>query len=78
MLKKTRLLIAGNALLLASCGMNHPADSSSTNSLNNGNHLIEVIADSALVIDKGIDAGQARFYLENKSDQPVSDISIHA
>ncbi len=78
MLKKTRLLIAGNALLLASCGMSHPADSSSTNSLNNGNHLIEVIADSALVIDKGIDAGQARFYLENKSDQPVSDISIHA
>ena len=73
-----RVLIAANIILLASCGGSHSSDTAPNNSLDSGNHIVEVVADSALIIDKGVETGQAKFYLENKSDHLVNDISVHS
>ena len=67
-------------LITTSCNANHAAGAgnASNNNLTNGDHLVEVVADSALVIDKGVETGQAKFYLENKSNYLVNDISVHS
>jgi hypothetical protein len=67
------------SLIITSCNANHGtgAGSAPDNSLTDGSHLVEIIADSTLIIDKEAQAGQAKFYLENKSEHTINDIAVH-
>lgn len=70
------VLIAGGCNAHHASGSGSSSDSASDNDITNGGHLLEVIADSALIIDNDAQTGQAKFYLENKSDQTINDIVV--
>ena len=74
MSKKLNLLAYILVLLTSGCVSDHATEA--IHSLENGSHLVEVIADSTLIIDKEAQSGQAKFYLENKSDETINNILV--
>lgn len=68
-----RLLgVVTSASLIAGCG----SAAGTQNNYQNGNDLVKVISDSALIIDQDDHFGNAKFFIENVSDKTINGIDV--